>query len=155
MKKIPFNQLTDEQKELAQAAFTAMKTAYNPYSHFYVGASLKSASNQIITGSNVENAAYGSCICAERSAIVKANSEGHQHFSQMAIIGGTMDKDNAIIGSEIVSPCGACRQMIFESSQISNIDIELILLNGDLTEAIVTTISELLPLGFGPKNMGL
>lgn len=154
MKKISFNKLNQKQQEIARAAFEAAKTAYNPYSNFYVGAALENNAGEYITGSNVENAAYGSTICAERSAIVRANAQGMRHFNRIAIVGGTMNQENKITGAEIVSPCGSCLQVIFEFWAIRRKSLEIILLNGDMNKAIVTTIKELLPLGFGPKNLG-
>ena len=69
-----FDQLTNTQKTLIEAAAVALETAYNPYSQFYVGCALLTSTGDIISASNVENAAYGSTICAERMAIGKANS---------------------------------------------------------------------------------
>lgn len=92
-----------EDKELIAMAAQARKAAYAPYSHYQVGAALLTASGKIFTGCNVENAAYGMAICAERTAAVKAVSEGEREFVAIAVVtadGGT--------------PCGACRQVLAE-----------------------------------------
>lgn len=88
---------------LIEAAVTARESAYAPYSKFLVGAALLTKSGETFHGCNVENASYGLCFCAERTAIVKAVSEGQQDFVAFAVAtagGGT--------------PCGACRQFIAE-----------------------------------------
>lgn len=96
--------MNDKQRaELIEAAATARQSAYAPYSNYRVGAALLTKSGKIFHGCNVENASYGLCICAERTAIVKAVSEDEQDFVAFAVAtagGGT--------------PCGACRQFIAE-----------------------------------------
>ncbi len=146
-----FDQLTNTQKTLIEAAAVALETAYNPYSQFYVGCALLTSTGDIISASNVENAAYGSTICAERMAIGKANSMGRRDLVALAVIGrgeGFLPDENDITG-----PCGACRQMIYEASQIAGVDLELILAVPQKTRTVVTKISELLPLPFGPKEL--
>ena len=88
METIIYNDLSKLQQQLIDEAKAAMETAYNPYSHFYVGAALLTETNEIITGSNVENASYGHCICAERSALVRANAMGHRKFKSIISILG-------------------------------------------------------------------
>ena len=92
-----------EDKELIALATKARKQAYAPYSHYEVGAALWTASGQVYTGCNVENASYGLTICAERTAAVKAVSSGERDFVAIAVVtadGGT--------------PCGSCRQVLAE-----------------------------------------
>jgi cytidine deaminase len=149
MKTTIYDKLDPIQKRLINEAQTALKNAYNPYSHFAVGAALLSGDGQIITAANVENASYGLTICAERSALVRANAMGLKKTSKIAIIGGN-DQSNEISG-----PCGACRQMIFEAAQISKTDIEVIMSDGKKENVVTASISELLPLAFGPKNLGI
>ena len=91
--------------ELFAIAREAAKHAYVPYSHFPIGAALECADGTVFTGCNVENAAYGSTICAERTAVVKAVSEGHTDFVRIAINGE---------GQGYCMPCGACRQVLSE-----------------------------------------
>ncbi len=92
-------------RELLNMAREAAKEAYVPYSHFPVGAALECADGSVFTGCNVENAALGSTICAERTAIVKAVSEGRRKFVRIAIYGE---------GENYCMPCGACRQVMAE-----------------------------------------
>ena len=90
-------------RELVHLALEARKQAYAPYSHFAVGAALLCQDGRVFTGCNVENSAYGSTICAERTALVKAVSEGcTTGWTTIAIAGS---------GSDACWPCGACRQM--------------------------------------------
>ena len=92
-------------RELLEIAEKAAKNAYVPYSKFPVGAALECADGTVYTGCNVENAALGSTICAERTAFVKAVSEGKREFVRIAIHGE---------GENYCMPCGACRQFMHE-----------------------------------------
>ena len=94
-------------RELINLAFEAMEQAYAPYSGFRVGAALECADGSVFLGCNVENAAYGSTICAERTAVVKAVSEGRREFRRIAIASQSED---------YCMPCGACRQVMSEFS---------------------------------------
>ncbi len=151
MKKLEYASLRPDQQKLLDAAEKAMEMAYNPYSHFYVGAALLSQDGEIISASNVENAAYGSTICAERMALGRANAEGGRMFDSIAIIARGEDFDT----KEVTAPCGSCRQMLYEASQVSEKDIEIILSTTKKDEILLTTIEELLPLAFGPKVIGI
>lgn len=126
-----------------------MKTSYSPYSRFAVGAALMTPGGKIVTGSNVENAAYGSTICAERAALVRANAMGHRVFSSLAVAAGPL-KGWPTAGDGVASPCGACRQMLYEAAQNARRDLDVILLSSDRKTVVITSIKELLPLGFGP-----
>ncbi|KAI8980320.1 cytidine deaminase [Pilobolus umbonatus] len=90
---------------LFKLALSAKETSYSPYSKFRVGAALLCEDNTVFTGCNVENASYGGAICAERTAIVKAVSEGHRQFKAIAVSTDTDD---------FVTPCGICRQFMSE-----------------------------------------
>ena len=94
-------------KELFRMAVKASENAYVPFSNFHVGAALLTKDGQVYTGCNIENASYGATICAERTAMVKAVSEGVREFEAIAIAGngGTS------------WPCGICRQFMFEFSE--------------------------------------
>ena len=94
-------------RELLKRAYEASKNAYAPYSRFAVGAALECEDGTVFTGCNVENAALGSTICAERTAVCKAVSEGHTRFTRIAIYGES---------STYCMPCGACRQVLAEFS---------------------------------------
>jgi cytidine deaminase len=119
---------------LVAAARQARARAVAPYSNFKVGAALEAADGTIITGCNIENASYGLTICAERVAMFKALSEGHRRFTRMAVVADTVAP---------TSPCGACRQVLWEFGQ----DLEIVLAN--LTEVTGRhQMAELLPLAF-------
>ncbi len=129
--------MTDQ--ELVEIAFTILGKAYIPYSHFPVGAALEGADGTVYTGCNVENAAYGSCICAERTALVKAVSEGCRSFRRLAVVGN---------GEDYCWPCGSCRQMLYEFAP------DLVILVGRKDHQFVTyTLRELMPHGFGPAAL--
>ena len=130
--------MTDQ--ALVELAFTMLDRAYVPYSHFPVGAALLCADGTVFTGCNVENAAYGSSICAERTALVKAVSEGHRDdFTRLAVVGR---------GEDYCWPCGACRQMLREFAP----NLEIVVGNGK-KELTVTTLPDLLPHSFGPESL--
>lgn len=126
-------------KELVEKAFTMLERSYVPYSAFPVGAALECADGTVYTGCNVENAAYGSCICAERTALVKAVSEGHKDFTRIAVVGNSTD---------YCWPCGACRQMLYEFAP----GLTVLVARGD-HEYVKLTLDDLLPHGFGPKSL--
>ena len=125
--------------KLITTAIEMLDRAYVPYSHFPVGAALECADGSVYTGCNVENASYGLCICAERTAAVKAVSEGHRDFKRIVIAGNSED---------YCTPCGACRQFLYEFAP----GMEIICLNAK-REAMKTTLSALLPHGFGPEHL--
>lgn len=131
--------ITPKQKnDLIQGAVEAMQKAYAPYSHYPVGAALLAESGQVFTGANVENAVYPLTICAERTAVVKAVSEGEQQFQAIAV--ATRDAG---------SPCGSCRQVLAEFG------LDTLVLIADEKGALRAemTVAELLPLSFGPSNL--
>ncbi len=151
MRTIEYDKLEEISRELINEAAQAMETAYNPYSGFYVGAALLSQENKIITGSNVENAAYGSTICAERAALLRANAMGIRKFKKIAVIA----RGENFNTTDVTAPCGSCRQMLYESACISYTDLEVIMTNTNKSRIIVATIKELLPLAFGPLDLGI
>lgn len=151
MENVRKEELSSIEREALNEAALVMELAYNPYSKFYVGACLITTDDKLITGANVENAAYGSVICAERSALTRANAMGMRHIKAIAIIARGEDFDT----TEVTGPCGACRQMLYETSQISDCDIKIILATSDQSKITVTTINELLPLAFGPVDLGI
>lgn len=126
-------------QELVELAFTMLDRSYVPYSNFPVGAALMCADGSIFTGCNVENSAYGSTICAERTALVKAVSEGHHDFIRLAVAGRS---------AGYCWPCGSCRQMLYEFAP----DLEVLIARGDHTFRKLP-LAELLPYGFGPKDL--
>ena len=105
MKAVNLEDLSTLEKELLEVAEQAREKAYSPYSNFSVGAALLASSGQIISGANVENASQGLALCAERSALVRANAQGIRKFKKIAII--TRGKDFNVENPTM--PCGAYR----------------------------------------------
>ena len=131
-------------KELYELAKKAMENSYSPYSDCKVGAALLCENGKVFTGTNIENAAFGPTVCAERVAIFKAVSEGEKEFSKIAVVGG---KGGVING--IFAPCGVCRQVLRE---FCDDDFEILL--GETEESFKTvTLKDLLPLSFSPENV--
>ncbi len=129
---------------LALAAKEARAHAYSPYSGYTVGAALLAKSGKIYLGSNIENASYSLTMCAERTAIYKAVSEGEKEFSAIAIAG-------AKSGEEVSSPfapCGSCRQVLSEFCSPETAVLVVTDSGYDLY-----TLGELLPAGFGKKDL--
>ena len=126
--------------ELVQTALAMRKFSHAPYSNFRVGAALLCADGRVFTGCNVESAAYGCTICAERTALFKAVSEGvTTGFSAIAIAGQ---------GMEYCWPCGACRQVLYEFAP--NLRVLAAREDGAWQES---TMEQLLPHGFGAQNL--
>jgi len=124
-------------KDLVAQAVEAQKRAYAPYSHYAVGAALLGKSGRVYTGCNVENASYSMTICAERTAVVKAVSEGEREFEAVAVVtdnGGT--------------PCGACRQVLAEFGPEMRV---LIATPQSLVQEC--TVADLLPGAFLPRDL--
>ena len=129
----------DEKTALCQKAVEMLKMAYVPYSRFPVGAALECADGTVFTGCNIENAAYTPTVCAERTAVFKAVSEGHRKFKRIAI---------ATAGEKMSGPCGVCRQVLHEFAP----DLEIILINCK-NETVEYTLPQLLPHSFGPADL--
>jgi cytidine deaminase len=127
--------MTDD--ELIASAAAARERAYAPYSNFKVGAALKGKSGRVYTGCNVENAAYGPSMCAERTAIFKAVSEGEREFEAIAVV-----TENG------ASPCGGCRQVMMEFAPAMTVIIA-----DTQGQVRFTTVRDLLPDGFTPEHL--
>ena len=127
-------------KELALTAINAMKYAYAPYSGCAVGAALLTADGRVYTGCNIENAAFSPTICAERTAIYKAVSEGERAFAMLAVAGG---KDGKVEGA--FPPCGVCRQVL---SEFCSPAMPILLVTDENGAYETHTLGELLPLAF-------
>ena len=130
--------------ELMEAAKRARKFAYAPYSRFTVGAALLASDGRVYAGCNVESASYTPTCCAERVAFFKAVSEGEREFEAIAIAGGPQDGP-----AGECPPCGVCRQVMEEFCAPAS--FRIILISGERLKSL--TLGELLPLGFGPKNL--
>ena len=121
-------------EELKAAAMAMLDRAYCPYSHFAVGAALECSDGTVFTGCNIENAGYSPTICAERTAVAKAVSEGHTDFVRIVVAG--RNQNHCV-------PCGVCRQVLQEFAP----NIEVICLNG-AGEELTFSLKSLLPHGF-------
>ncbi len=132
-------------RELIDLAIEARNNAYTPYSDFKVGAALLSKEGKVYKGCNIENAAYTPTNCAERTAFFKAVSEGATDFEAIAIVGG-YDKD----GLKFCPPCGVCRQVMMEFCESDK--FRILLLDED-DEIKSYLLKDILPFGFGPKNL--
>ena len=133
-------------KELILSALEARKKAYTPYSEFKVGAAVLTVELRIYTGCNIENAAYSPGICAERTAVYKAISEGCRKIKAIAIVG---DKTGDSI-SQYAFPCGVCRQVMRE---FSNPEEMIVIVAKSCEEYQLYTLNQLLPESFGPENL--
>jgi cytidine deaminase len=129
----------EQKKQLVELACEARKNAYIPYCKYAVGAALLTATGQIFTGANIDNASYGANICGERVAVHSAVAQGYREFSAIAVV----SRNGA-------SPCGICRQVLFEFGSQT-----LVLIaneNGEILEEM--NLQDLLPRAFGPKYLG-
>ena len=126
-------------EQLARLARNARKHSFSPYSRFRVGAALLTKSGKVYTGCNIESSSYGLTVCAERTALFKAVSEGEKKFVAMAV---ATDQDG------LTPPCGACRQVIMDLAG----DIDLIVA-GSKRGIWIAKMSELYPYPFGASNL--
>jgi cytidine deaminase len=141
MKKVTLKMLplTEEERHfLIDLAIEARRRAYAPYSRYPVGAALRTKSGKMFTGVNVENAAYPATMCAERTAVFKAVSEGEREFDVIAVV-----------TSNGGSPCGSCRQVLAEFG----LDTIVLIANTDGELLEETTVFDLLPGAFTPGNL--
>lgn len=144
-----YEELTDEEKKLVDAAKEASNRSYAPYSRFQVGAAVRLAGGLLVSGSNQENAAYPSGICAERTTLFYANSQyPDRAVEALAIAAQTGGK----FIEHPTAPCGACRQVILETEERYRHPIR-IYLYGTNEVYIVDSIVGLLPLCFGKSDL--
>ena len=136
-----------DEKELIRQALKARTYAYTPYSNFQVGAALLAADGRVFTGCNIESASYTPSNCAERTAFFKAVSEGVRDFKAIAIVGGPEGAEKL----DICGPCGVCRQVMMEFCDPETFRILLAVSPEEYQEY---TLKQLLPMGFGPENLG-
>jgi cytidine deaminase len=129
---------TEQKAELIRLAETVRQHAYEPYSHYPVGAALLTKGGEIFTGVNVENASYPLSICAERVAVFKAVTQGERDLEAIAVV-----TDNG------GSPCGACRQVLSEFG----LDTMVIMADGDGTIVKEMRVGDLLPQAFRPSHL--
>lgn len=128
-----------EIKELIKLAIEARENAYVPYSNFKVGAVVLTKGGKIFRGCNIESASYTPTICAERTALAKAVSEGHKDIDTIVVVGSL---------KKLSFPCGVCRQLIREFGN----DIKIIVAK-NASDYKIFTINDLLPESFGPEDI--
>jgi cytidine deaminase len=133
--------LHPEYLALVEHSLKARKRSYSPYSRFKVGASLLAGSGKIYTGSNIESASYSLTLCAERVVFAKAISDGEKLFKAIAV---------SVSTNELVYPCGACRQFMFEFAK----DLDIIVVKSS-SEYVLTKLRDLLPEAFERKSITL
>jgi cytidine deaminase len=128
----------ETRRAMIDAALEAQRKAYTPYSDFPVGAAILTASGKVFTGCNVEIASYGATICAERTAVVKAISEGERDLRAVVVT-----------SSNGVTPCGICRQTLYEFGP------DMLVIAADIDGQVLWegSLSDLLPHGFGPQKL--
>lgn len=137
---------------IAEARAAALK-AYAPYSNFSVGCAVESVDGEVVTGANMENACYRLGLCAEVSALTLAQTSfGLDKVKRIAVAGGD-GSGGELVGKAAVTPCGGCRQAIFEAAQLSGVDVAILCASGDGQTVERHTISALLPHGFGPASL--
>ena len=140
-------------EQLISAAREAALNAYAPYSRFSVGCAIESIDGAVITGVNVENACYRLGVCAEQSALSAAHlAFGLANVARIAVAGGD-GSGQALAGEIVCTPCGGCRQAIYEASCLAGRDIEIICSSGDGASVERHKLSTLIPFGFGPTNL--
>lgn len=130
--------MTISDAELIERAAEAASLAYSPYSHFRVGAALVTDGGEIITGANVENAAFGATVCAETNAITTAAASGVRRIDAVAVV--CLDGDPC-------TPCGDCRQVMREFG------VTRVVMRGRSGDILVMSLDALLPASFGPEAL--
>ncbi|XP_058819928.1 cytidine deaminase-like [Topomyia yanbarensis] len=141
---VDYSSLDSKVHQLIQAAIEVRKNAYCPYSNFAVGAALRTTTGEIFTGCNVENGTFGPSICAERTAICKAVSEGFREYEAIAVVGYQE--------TQFTTPCGTCRQTL---SEFCRRDIPVYVAKPAPVRVMVTTLYTLLPNAFQPSFLKL
>jgi cytidine deaminase len=138
-------ELPIEDQVLVERAFEAMQAAYAPYSKFKVGASVRLDNDAIVTGSNQENSAYPSGLCAERVVLFHVGANYPKQSVQTLCI---VAEGDLIPKEKLLSPCGACRQVMLETENRQNNKIRIIIVNQDNRALILYSVIDLLPFGF-------
>jgi cytidine deaminase len=147
--------MNDEAARLIGLARDAARHAHAPYSGFGVGAAVLLADGSVIGGANFENASYGLSLCAETVAVASASAQGRLgDVVAIGVVGG-MIRDGAIVGRDIVRPCGRCRQVLNEAAQIGGRDVRVHCAGAEGDAVVTYLLSALLPDAFGPADLGV
>ena len=140
-----WKELPVQDQILVDRALEAMQAAYAPYSKFKVGASVRLDNDAIVTGSNQENSAYPSGLCAERVVLFHVGANYPKQAVQTLCI---LAEGDLIPSEKLLSPCGACRQVMLETENRQNNKIRVIIVNQDNRALILNSVIDLLPFGF-------
>ncbi len=124
------------------------RNAYVPYSKFRVGAAILTSDEKIYGGFNIENAAYSTCNCAERTALFRAVYDGYRSFKAIAIVGG--NETNTEVFESYCPPCGVCRQILREFCNPKEFKV---ILAKNIDDFKIYMLEDLLPESFGPENL--
>lgn len=143
-------ELSQDDSGLLQEAIAAVSTAYAPYSNFHVGAAVMMENGVIVKGSNQENAAYPSGLCAERVALFSASAQYPGIKIKAVAITAQFHNDEKLLS---VSPCGDCRQVMAETEHRYNSEIRMIMTAGDGKIIVIPSVKTLLPLMFNSDNL--
>lgn len=141
-----WNELEANDQQLVEKAYNVCESAYAPYSKFHVGASVLLNSGEIVTGSNQENVAYPSGLCAERVALFYVGANFPNESVETICI---VAKGDLIPKEKILSPCGACRQVMLETEMRQKKSYRVILVSQNGVTLIFNSAEDLLPLAFG------
>lgn len=145
-----FDELDESERRLVEEARKATYRSYSPYSRFSVGAAVELDDGSIVSGSNQENAAYPSGLCAERTAVFYAHSQYPDHAIRRICIAARGTDGQPV--KQPITPCGACRQVLLESEQRARNPIKL-LLYGTEGILVIESVKDLLPLSFGSEAL--
>jgi cytidine deaminase len=149
IKVYPLNECDGSLKNLVESARKATQTAYAPYSGYQVGAAVLLENGQVVTGSNQENAAYPSGLCAERTALFYANAQ-YPNSPVVAVAIAAFNKGD--YSKDVCTPCGSCRQVFAEIEMRYNKQVRIIMCGRDQIYE-VDSIQALLPLSFGKESL--
>ena len=144
------NDLTPADRELLLAAAAVGGNAFNPVSRFQVGAALHATDGRIYRGVNMEVAALPLGVCAEPAALTAGLTDGAREFDAIAVVGGD---PAAVEAGRPVTPCGGCRQRIYDVTGGAATDLRVLCANLDLSEILVVRITELLPYAFDAADL--
>ena len=143
-----YEECTEIEKKLIDAAKEATSNAYAPYSNFSVGAALLLENGKIITGNNQENAAYPSGLCAERTAVFYANAQFPNQKIEAMAIAAFYDGDFTL---DTIAPCGSCRQVFLEVESRFKSDVKIMMYNRKNEVYVAPSMNSLMPLSFDEK----
>lgn len=144
------DELSAEEQQLVEAAKEATTRSYAPYSHFHVGAAALLANGEIISGTNQENAAYPSGICAERTTLFYANSQHPQQAVKALAIAARTSEGHWT--ETPISPCGACRQVMTETENRYEKPMKVLLCSAQEV-FVIESAKDLLPVSFGREDL--